>query len=630
MKRIFFLVFFLFIFQTAQTEEQKLSQAYEQRLLERVRNVFSLEALKEEVQRPICATPIFVEVNFNKHRFSAKTARLLKPYISRPDFGGSPEYTFDSNGGHFKIHYTRTGEDAVFEADVDVNPQDGVPDYVNRCAEIFDLVWAKEVDTLGYNLPPGDDWYQPNGGDGRYDIYLKNINPQYLGYTDPETSSVANPISYTSYIVVRNDYSGFGYYEDKLDILRVTAAHEFFHAIQFGYDGSEFEFEDPDDEYTYKPYWMEMSAVWMEDMVYDHVNDYLGYLSSFFNHPEWSLKTFSYYKIVPDSIYHPYGSCVWPMYLSERFGSTIIKEIWEWCAQVPGNNAIDYPGGESATDKALQKWDRTFEDAFREFTVWNYFTGDRAPKKLFYSEGELFPEMKVEHLHDFHDTDSVYSPSGPNHPYGLGSNYVVFKPEEKQGGIKLAFSPAEEEYDYEISAVGYNETVNEPVTHEFQINHQTGSAEADVYDWTLYNEIIMIPAATSRNGDSYFPYTYSAVFDSSYHGEYPFPQKDWIGQNFPNPFVIDSPSDFTYFPFILSSVSEVKIDVFTVSGELIWDYPPPEEEGEEWTIGDYTKRGMCPAWDGKNQKGEYVASGIYVYQVRTKNSTVVKKIAVIR
>ncbi|MCK4404861.1 MAG: hypothetical protein KAW02_07195, partial [candidate division Zixibacteria bacterium] len=82
--------------------------------------------------------------------------------------------------------------------------------------------------------------------------------------------------------------------------------------------------------------------------------------------------------------------------------------------------------------------------------------------------------------------------------------------------------------------------------------------------------------------------------------------------------------------FILSSVSEVKIDVFTVSGELIWDYPPPEEEGEEWTIGDYTKRGMCPAWDGKNQKGEYVASGIYVYQVRTKNSTVVKKIAVIR
>ena len=625
MKRIFFLAFFLLIFQNAQAERQKLSQAYEQQLLERVRKVFSLGALKEKVEHPICATPIFVEINFNKHRFSAKTTQLLKPYISRPDFGENPKYTFDSSDDHFKIHYTRTGEDAVFQADVDVNPMDGVPDYVNRCADIFDSVWAKEVDDLEYRYPPIDDWYQPNGGDGRYDIYLKNIDPKYYGYTAPETSSVANPISFTSYIVVRN--SG---YDEKLDILRATAAHEFFHAIQMGYDASEFEFDDPYDQNTYKPYWMEMTAVWMEDMVYDHVNDYLNYLPSFFNRPNWSLKTFSYWFKVPDSAYHPYASCVWPMYLQERFDTTIIKHIWEECAKVSGNNAIDHPGGESATDKALQARGTTFEEAFREFTVWNYFTGDRARTQLFYSEGNLFPQVKVEHSHDFHSTDSVYSPSGPNHPYGLGSNYIVFKPAEKQGGVRLAFSPSPAGGDYQISAMGYNKEVNEPVSHKFQINHQTGSAEADVYNWTFYNEIIMIPTATSRNGYSYFPYTYSAVFDSSYHGDYPFPQKDWIGQNFPNPFVIKSSSDSTYFPFILSSVSEVKIDLFTVSGELVWDYPPPEKEGEEWTIGDYTKRGRCPAWDGRNQKGEYVASGVYIYQVKTKSSTVIKKIAVIR
>ncbi|KPL01124.1 MAG: hypothetical protein AMJ91_01585 [candidate division Zixibacteria bacterium SM23_73_3] len=625
MKRIFFLSFFIFIFQNVQAEEQKLSQAYEQRLLERVKSVFSLEAPKEEVKRPICATPIFVEINFNKHRFSAKTAQLLKPYISRPDFEGDPEYTYDTPSGHFKIHYTRTGTHAVFQADVDVNPADGVPDYVNRCADIFDSVWTKEVDELEYNPPPNDSWYQPNGGDGRYDIYLKNLKWEYYGYSEPETSTVANPISYTSYIVVRNDYSGYAGYEDKLDILRVTAAHEFFHAIQFGYDASEFEFDDPNDQNTYKPYWMEMSAVWMEDMVYDNINDYLGYLSSFFNHPEWSLKTFSYDYKVPDSAYHAYGSCVWPIYLSERFDATIIKDIWEGCADVVGNNAIDYPSGESSIDKALQARGGNFDDAFREFTVWNYFTGNRARTQLFYSEGDMFPQVEVEHLHDFYGTDSVYSPSGPNHPYGLGSNYIVFKPGDKQGGMKLTFSSASPNYNFEISALGYDKDANEPIRHDFQINQQTGFAQTDVYNWTEYDEIVMIPAPVSRNGYSYFPYTYSAIYDSSFHGEKPFPQRDWVGQNFPNPFVINSSADSTFFPFILSSRSDVEINIFALSGELVWQYTEKDKR-----IDNYTERSMCPAWDGKNQKGEYVATGIYLYQVKTKNSNVIKKMAVIR
>jgi hypothetical protein len=629
MKKILPLVFVVFVLPDAQAEEQKLSRVYEQQLVERVKSVFSLEAEKVEIERPICATPIFVEVNFNKHRFSARTFQLLKPYISRPDFEGDPEYSYDTPGGHFKIHYTRTGTHAVFEPDVDVNPKDQVPDYVNRCADIFDSVWVKEVDQLRYDRPPPDDWYEGNGGDGRYDIYVKNINPWFLGFTDPETSTVANPISYTSYIVVRNDYSGYFGHEDKLDNLRATAAHEFFHAIHMGYDASEFEFDDPDNQNTYKPYWMEMSAVWMEEMVYDAVNDYLGYLSSFFKHPDWSLKTFSYFDMVPDSARHPYGSCVWPMFLQENFDTTIIRDIWDECARVPGNNALDYPGGASATDKALQARGSTFQAAFQEFTVWNYFTGDRARTGVFYSEGDLFPQISVQHSH-LPQEYPVYGPSGPNHPYGLGSNYIVFTPQELQGGARLSFSPASEEYDFEISAIGYNKDANEPISHEFQINHQTGAAEAEVWNWTSYNKIIMIPASVEHDGASYFPYTYSAEYDSSLHGDQPFPQRDWIGQNFPNPFVIDEPADLTYFPFVLSSVSQVEIEIFAASGERVWQYPPDEKKGEEWTIGEYTEPGKCPAWNGRNESGEDVAAGVYIYQVKTKSSTIVRKLAVIR
>ncbi len=178
--------------------------------------------------------------------------------------------------------------------------------------------------------------------------------------------------------------------------------------------------------------------------------------------------------------------------------------------------------------------------------------------------------------------------------------------------------------------MGYNKDVNEPVIDTIRINHQTGEADADVYNWTSFREIILIPAATSRVGDTCFTYTYSADYDSSYHGDQPFPQKDWIGQNFPNPFVISADTSLTYFPFILSSVSQVEINIFTVSGERVWYYPPAGEEGQEWTIGDYIERGKCPAWDGKNENGEYVVSGIYLYQVKTKNSTEIKKLAVVR
>jgi hypothetical protein len=524
---------------------------------------------------------------------------------------------------------------------VDVNPLDGVPDYVNRCADILDSVWNKEVNIMGYNPPPSDNWYQPNGGDGKYDIYLKAPLGNFYGYTVPENSSESNPISYTSYIVVLNDYTGRCYgHDDPIDCLRVTFAHEFFHSIQFGYDASEFEYIELPDTVITKQYWMEMSAVWMEDQVYDGVNDYLYYLPSFFRHPEWSLKTFA--GVGGDEALHAYGSCVWPIYLSERkyplkpagFDTSIIKDIWIECGKVPGPNVISCEGdidcgNESATDIALQARGTTFEEAFREFTVWNYFTADRARTQIFYSEGDLFPKVRVDSLH-FHTTYPVNFTSGPENPYGLGSNYVIFKPEQLQGGMALSFLPSSVDYTFKVSAIGYNPQVNEPISHQFQINPLTGEANAEIYNWTSYSEIILIPAATSRNGDAYFTYYYSADYDSSLHGEQPFPQKDWIGQNFPNPLVIEADTGSTSFPFILASVGQVEIDIFTVSGEKVWHYPPPAKEGQEWTIGDYTERGSCPAWDGKNDKGEYVVSGIYLYHVKTKNSSVIKKLAVVR
>ncbi|MCJ7507561.1 MAG: hypothetical protein MUO85_02370, partial [candidate division Zixibacteria bacterium] len=59
-------------------------------------------------------------------------------------------------------------------------------------------------------------------------------------------------------------------------------------------------------------------------------------------------------------------------------------------------------------------------------------------------------------------------------------------------------------------------------------------------------------------------------------------------------------------------------------------------EPGDYSRGDYIRRdaypGLIPAlaWNGKNERGQMVASGIYLYQVKTKGMEVLKKMAVIR
>jgi flagellar hook assembly protein FlgD len=102
-------------------------------------------------------------------------------------------------------------------------------------------------------------------------------------------------------------------------------------------------------------------------------------------------------------------------------------------------------------------------------------------------------------------------------------------------------------------------------------------------------------------------------------------EKDIILQNFPNPFKIEE-HKITYFPLVLSEESTVEILITTMAGEKIRNLK------EELGIGtyNYDNKHLLPKWDGKNEKGEYVTSGVYLYHVKTKNSSVLKKMVVIR
>ena len=46
--------------------------------------------------------------------------------------------------------------------------------------------------------------------------------------------------------------------------------------------------------------------------------------------------------------------------------------------------------------------------------------------------------------------------------------------------------------------------------------------------------------------------------------------------------------------------------------------------------GDYTHRSRAAYWDGRNGFGERVASGIYFYQLRTDNMSLLRKMLILK
>jgi len=300
------------------------------------------------------------------------------------------DQSHDSDSGLFRVHYTTSGLNAVYGSQ-SVN-ENGVPNFVVKVAEILDSVYAFIVDSLEYPPPPPDG-YEP-GGDEKYDVYLRNLFTQVYGYAYPDSllREGNDSLRSTSFIELNSNPSQlFGYENRPLDAVRVTCAHEFFHAVQFGMDATEERARDlPSRAF------MEMSAVWMEEMVFDNINDYYYYLPYFFRFPQSSIMQFT----STHWDYHPYGSVVFPIYLAERFGHDIIRDIWMRCRDLGFG-----PDFLEAADQAIYSASgqtENWETAFSEFALWNYFTGERTDSipdgVTGYSEKEFYPAVPYEKI----------------------------------------------------------------------------------------------------------------------------------------------------------------------------------------------------------------------------------------
>ena len=75
-------------------------------------------------------------------------------------------------------------------------------------------------------------------------------------------------------------------------------------------------------------------------------------------------------------------------------------------------------------------------------------------------------------------------------------------------------------------------------------------------------------------------------------------------QNYPNPF-----NPETWIPYHLDSVTSVTMRIYNLKGELVRSFKIGKQPA-----GAYLNREKAVYWDGRNNLGQSVASGIYFYQ----------------
>lgn len=265
---------------------------------------------------------------------------------------------------HFCVHWVAVGLDAPNLTDSD---GDGIPDYVERVMRVAEHVHEVENEKLGWREPKSDGGR--GGGHSKTDIYLSQIGGELFGYAAPDAGQATKthrlPRRLHGYLVLDNDYSPFEFpHTSQLHDLEVTLAHEYNHILQFNYDA----FQDP--------WFAEASAVWMEDQVYNDINDYLRYVGRWVHRYDTPLTTSSIKE---------YGSAVWNQWLAHHYGASIIRKTWAGALRArPGGFSVN-AYEDSIRAAGTSDFSRDFARFATDVAEWRTGVGFR--------ESQLFPDM---------------------------------------------------------------------------------------------------------------------------------------------------------------------------------------------------------------------------------------------
>lgn len=480
---------------------------------------------------------------------------------------------------HFRIHYDTSGTHKI-KSWPDTAYRDAVATAAENC-------WATEVTTLGFRQPPSDESFPGNGGDGRYDIYVQALSGVY-GYTQPEYYVDGTPQNdATSYLVIDNDYAGFGY-PNPQDPMKVTVAHEFNHACQFAHDLDE------------SLWYMEATSTWTEDIVYDSINDYRQYVASFLNYPYYALDAND------GSGLRIYGACIWNHCLSEAYGDSLIVDIWYQLES--GTSTF------SNMDLVLLGYGTNLEQEIQRFSIWNFFTGTRNDGNH-YVEGGSWPLAPMQATYSTYPIANG-TPTATLRPDHLGCNYIRFSyASSGLDGLRVNYdgpstittpNSAYLNYVRTGSAAGY-EYGEIPLS-------SWGVGEVIVYDWDQKTYVCLVACNLSTTAND-MTYNYDVdEIDTGIEddGTYALALKPAS----PNPFAGSTAIAYT----VPTGGGFVEIAIYDVAGR----------EVRKLVSGASAAGDGTAVWDGLDGRGQAVASGVYFAKIDVDGLTASGKLLMLK
>ena len=292
---------------------------------------------------------------------------------------------------NFVIHFTTSNVDSQYVNGQWFNLQSNYG-YAESISNHLESALSRYLNDGWENIPPDcdesiDDLNSPEhcinfGGNSLYDVYISNDG---VGMVVPENPYSVEPYSggYTSYMKISTLSNA---YDSIPSWSYHVIAHELHHSIQLRYGYS---VSGSPGNYIYNGWFLEQTATYMENVIYPnsiHLKTMLA------NCDVVTPLTYPDYNIDYPAEIYPYRSALWQKFLVESLGdSSIIRYMWEdYGTKYAEGNAVSlFPIYNDAVEK-VTNYTSTLSDAYANYALWRYFTGDRSLPNQYFNESSSY------------------------------------------------------------------------------------------------------------------------------------------------------------------------------------------------------------------------------------------------
>mgnify|MGYP000849086800 CR=1 FL=1 len=143
-----------------------------------------------------------------------------------------------------------------------------------------------------------------------------------------------------------------------------------------------------------------------------------------------------------------------------------------------------------------------------------------------------------------------------------------------------------------------------------------GYMEGDEIELRVYRHTTGEELYVSSNLEgSYYGMTPLTSGDITVHEVSAVPEDYILSQNYPNPF---NPS--THIEFSVPVSGDVRLSIYDITGRLVQDL----------LDGTVSEGYHSVLWDGRDRSGQFVSAGLYIYSLTTENSTLTRKMVIMK